>query len=190
MQKESEFEFLATQEARKRVKDLFATVDSLPRVSLYKKQFQDKKTAVDTKLSVLVTSQLNELSYALHLLESDCGRNREIRFSFKNVFKQCEDCRVLLNEKEYPAIRTIRTARVNINSTLDLITIFRNIPTTAATLEANVLDGSIQLKDCYLKLRQLFRVKESAKTHGGKHSAKIAAVFEQQFVKVQKACNT
>lgn len=179
----------ARKEAIKRVVSLFQSTDSLSRLEHYRDRDASNKEAIDQKLRTLVQSQLNEISFSLGMLQSNVSTISGVRQKFEDVVEQCKECRKLLNEKDYPSIRAIRTARKNVESTIKLLKIFRDIPKTAESLKSKIDSDEISMNEAYLELKKLFYVRDKAFTHGSQYSSKMTLLFETQFVKVKEVAS-
>lgn len=178
------------EEAIRRVASILSTTDALPRASQHRLQLLRKREILTSKISSMVQNSLSETEFALQTVKSNLDRSNSVQDKFQELVAHCLDCQNILNAKEYPFIKAIRFARKNLESTIRLFTLFQEIPQTAEALVAALESGEINLKDAYLEIRRLYRIRERARVQGEKYAEKFLQLFEKQFESVRVAIKT
>jgi len=180
-----DIEVEAAEEAVRRVSALFQSKEALPRVGQYKLQFKQKQSLIENKVAHLVQTQLGEAAFALNSLEQSRQRLSDIDESFSEIVSLAGQVKHLLNDRDYPSIQAIRNARHNMDTTIRLLNIFRDIPVTIGALQDGIQDSSISVKTAYLEMRRLYKVREQAAAHSGQYSKKLLELLERQFKEVR-----
>lgn len=177
----NELERCAYEEAMSNIKNMLTTSDQLAKVPYYLRELSDKYEDAVMKLSAAVENQLDETRIGCEILDLCVGNIEGIKNDFSDINASCIETNRLLDPWSVPSF--VNNAKTNVEYTATQRKALQEIPYMVDKLESLLDEAPNNIKDVYIKLRALVKLRDSAAASANSNSKSSIKAQEKSINK-------